>query len=253
MDLPLELREMIIGYHLPENIGKRWPMAHRDEDTGRGRILNIMLAAKQISNEVHTVLYKQKSFLVTIDTGSMNIRLCNQSFKLAPCGKMLNNQKHPQNAHFNTTFCAIAKQIRKFIVFVNLQFGYFAFGVNRERLCNGINLFLEMIARDPSNKNMEHRTLDVRFRSIYYARLDLQRAGCSAVLETAREIVNTFQSLEDVSINLSFESFAVEGYGFEGGRWGMKRVSYNTRKERGRWVVDNGVEEFSDMQYFYLL
>jgi len=54
--------------------------------------------------------------------------------------------------------------------------------------------------------------------------------------------MDTFQGLEDASINLSFESFAIKTYAFEGGRWGTKRVPYNTRKERGRWVVDDGME-----------
>jgi len=242
MDLPLELREMIIGYHLPESIRKRWPIAQQDEDTGCGRILSIMLAAKQISSEVRTVLYKQKSFMVTIDTVSMNIRFCNQPFKLAPCGKMLNNQKHPQDAHFNTNFCAIAKNIRKFVVFIKLEIDCWELQTNRQRLRNGINLFMEMIARDPSNQSKEHRTLDVKFCPIPCTWLDPKRQAYSAVLETAREVVDTFQSLEDVSMNLCFENLYIKAYGFESGRLWARRVSYNTRKERGRWVVDDGIE-----------
>ena len=242
MDLPLELREMIISYYLPESIRKRLPVAQRDENTGCGRILNIMLAAKQISNEVRTVLYKQNSFEVKIDIVSMDVRFCNQPFKLAPCGKMLNNQKHPQDAHFNTNFCAIAKNIRKFVVFIKLEIDCWELQTNRQRLRNGINLFMEMIARDPSNQSKEHRTLDVKFCPIPCTWLDPKRQAYSAVLETAREVVDTFQSLEDVSMNLCFENLYIKAYGFESGRLWARRVSYNTRKERGRWVVDDGIE-----------
>ncbi|KAI4646746.1 hypothetical protein J4E93_004969 [Alternaria ventricosa] len=201
-----------------------------------------MLAAKQISNEAGTVLYRQKPFFVVIDAFSMDIHFCNQSFTLATCGKMLNNEKHPQTGHFNTNFCAITKNIRKFVVFIEFEFEYWDPQINQQRLRNVINLFLEMITRDPSNLNKEHRTIVVEFGPICCRWPGPLLHECSAVLETAREIVDTFQGLEDVSINLSFESFFIKAYRFEGGWWGMKRVSYNTRKERGRWVVDDGVE-----------
>ena len=217
-------------------------MAQQDEDTGCGRITNIMLVAKQISNEACTVLYRQKLFMVKLDIVSMNIRFCNQALKLAPYGKILNNEKHPQNAHFNTNYCAIAKNIRKFVIFIKLEFDYGELRTNRQRLRNGIKLFLQMIARDPSDKNKEYRTLDIKFHPISYTELRPRLHQCYAVLEIVREIVDTFQSCEDVSINLSFKNLYIKAYGFEGGRLWARRVSYNTRKERGRWVVDDGIE-----------